>query len=70
MLPDTNGFMVDLGGALLLHVLPEAGTLRNQLRRRRKPHYDYVISVRLTRPNARGIAAALVALPWRAVLDV
>ena len=67
VLPDTNGFMVDLGGALPLYVLPEppSGSLLVD---------DVQATLHLRnlgwtgRPNARGIAAALVALPWRAVL--
>ena len=33
-----------------------------------KPRYTYATLARTGRPNARGIAAALVAMPWRAVL--
>ena len=59
--------MVDLGGALPLYVLPEppSGSLLVD---------DVQATLHLRnlgwtgRPNARGIAAALVAMPWRAVL--
>jgi hypothetical protein len=67
VLPDTNGFMVDLGGALPLYALPDPPT-GSQLTN------DVQATLHLRnlgwtgRPNARGIAAALVALPWRAVL--
>ena len=67
VLPNTNGFMVDLDGALPLYVLPVPST-GNQL------VDDIKATLRLNnigktgRPNARGIAAATVALPWRAVL--
>ena len=59
--------MVDLGGALPLYALPDPPT-GSQLTN------DVQATLHLRnlgwtgRPNARGIAAALVALPWRAVL--
>ena len=61
------GFVVDLGGALPLYALPDPPT-GSQLTN------DVQATLHLRnlgwtgRPNARGIAAALVALPWRAVL--
>ena len=67
VLPDTNGFMVDLGGALPLYALPDPPTGSQLID-------DVQATLHLRnlgwtgRPNARGIAAALVALPWRAVL--
>ena len=67
VLPDTNGFMVDLGGALPLHVLPEPHT-GNQLKDDVQATLRLRDIGRTNRPNARGIAAATVALPWRAVL--
>ena len=62
-----TGFVVDLGGALPLYALPDPPT-GSQLTN------DVQATLHLRnlgwtgRPNARGIAAALVALPWRAVL--
>ena len=67
VLPDINGFMVDLGGALPLHVLPEPHT-GNQLKDDVQATLRLRDIGRTNRPNARGIAAATVALPWRAVL--
>jgi len=67
MLPDTNGFMVDLGGALPLYALPIPPT-GSQLGNDMQATLRLRSIGRTNRPNARGIAAATVALPWRAVL--
>jgi hypothetical protein len=67
VLPDTNGFIVDLGGALPLYTLPVPPSGSQLVD-------DVQATLRLCnigktgRPNARGIAAATIALPWRAVL--
>jgi hypothetical protein len=61
------GFVVDLGGALPLYALPDPPS-GNQLTTDVQATLHLRNVGRTERPNARGIAAALVALPWRAVL--